>query len=140
VSCNGEGTVQDEECQRCEGEGRIDVETTKRKVRGKAGEAMFLRQYKDAIVEAAKLENVYPQKAKSLKASQSIINAAVFGGKNGNRFEGAKPEDILDAKVALEKLKKGTMPKQITDGTKEMEVIDLEDMDDEQDTKGTGEG
>jgi hypothetical protein len=97
--CNGTGMTGEEDwCQPCNGDGTVEV--TRTSVRGRPGEAQFLNTYISCIKECAKLEGLYPDKTKVVNKQKNVLKVK-------GRYDDADAEDILAAKLALDKLKNG---------------------------------
>lgn len=97
--CEGSGVGgKGKLCKACEGKGTLTVEDVTKHVQGQAGDAQFLRVFKECIVEAAKIEGTYDA---SKTPSRLLAAAPKHLHLHGVDLTNASPETILRAKQAL---------------------------------------
>ncbi len=76
--CKGSGMESEEVwCESCSGTGKKTVEHVTRKVRGQAGDSSFLRTFKECMVEAAKLEGLYPKTTVNVNKVQANVGVQI---------------------------------------------------------------
>lgn len=103
--CGGVGKVELEDCTACQGTGRVVVEATTRRVRGQAGDASFLNQARQTLMNIAKLEGLTVPPT-SVRAQQAVViqQTVAVEGEDANPFIDVPKDVLLDARRALQRL------------------------------------
>lgn len=117
--CKGSGMTNETDwCEECNGDGTKTVEHVTRKIRGQAGDAAHLRVFKEMLVEAAKIECVYPSTIVNVKTrNRTDIH---FGIEKGTDFSTAPLDALLDARKAIANLMNTSQTVDVIDVDPEM--------------------
>ena len=115
--CKGTGQVSERKCITCKGTGTLTKEDVKKKVYGQAGDPAFLRTFKECVVEAAKLEGVYPRIDTKHKPQDHTTVPSQHLHLHGLDLTKCSPQAILAAKQALSDLSThaAALPAEATD-------------------------
>jgi len=104
-SCKGKG--EDKEgnfCERCDGEGFLELKVKTKKVRGQAGNPSFIKEMREAVKLSSVLEGHSPTKKVEHSHSGQIAHAhAHIEISDDNKFKDAPPELILEYKSLMSK-------------------------------------
>lgn len=108
TTCRGWGRVKLEPCTVCEGKGTVVEEVTTEKVAAGHGDPQFLAIAKDCIREIARLEGLYPSRRITKRVESRVLHAHLVQGRV--EYAQASPDDLIAAKVALERLRGSSTP------------------------------
>lgn len=106
--CEGMGVKEGDWCDACDGNGFIKSVSLTIKKQGQAGDPNWLAIIKNCNAEINRLEGNYTPPVKRIQKNTTVSGAVLHAGltaKDGNLYLLASGDDIIQAKVALERLK-----------------------------------
>ena len=96
VNAKTEKPVKRTVCKACKGEGTVLVEVVTKKVKGQAGDASFLREFRENMTAAAKLKGLFPKERAMPPLQLNADNLYIHGGID---YTKADPKTILKFKT-----------------------------------------
>jgi len=104
--CGGSGFKEGTEdwCDTCQGTGKIQVENVTRKIKGQAGDASFMAEYRKCIEMIARLKGCFAKFENVVPPLPPSNNTVIFNNTAKLDVKGMSPDVLLDSMKLLAKL------------------------------------